>query len=113
MAHHITYELALPDGRIMPTRVSRPPDKTNYGDKMWAHILSDQLDVGAPTFWSCVQDHVKPDRGRPHPVGEMLPAELVCLLRKHLRLSDAKMAEMSRRDAIESMSRFWEGRPNR
>jgi len=113
VAHHITYELDLPDGRILRTRVSRPPDKTNYGDKMWAHILSDQLDVDAATFWACVQDGVKPDRGQRHPVGETLPAELVYLLRKHLRLSDAELAEMSRQDAIERMSRFWEEHPNR
>jgi hypothetical protein len=113
VAHHITYELVLPDGRILRTRVSRPPDKTNYGKKMWAHILSDQLDVDAATFWACVQDGVKPDRGHSNPVGEILPAELVYLLKKHMRLPDAEIAKMSRQDAIEHMSRFWGEGPGR
>ncbi|MHB8290205.1 MAG: cytotoxic translational repressor of toxin-antitoxin stability system [Acidimicrobiales bacterium] len=108
--HHITYELLLPDGRILRTRISRPPDKTNYGEKMWAHILRDQLNVDASTFWACVLDGVKPDRGQSGPVGETLPAELVYLLRRHLRMSDAEIADMSRHAAIERMSRFWEQR---
>ncbi|MHB1711782.1 MAG: hypothetical protein ACYCV7_10315 [Acidimicrobiales bacterium] len=40
----------------------------------------------------------------------MLPAELVHLSKRHLRLSDAEIAEIaetSRQDAIERMSRFW------
>lgn len=105
--HHITYELVVPDGRILRTRISRPPDKTTYGEKIWAHILRDQLDVDAATFWACVQDGVKPDRGQANPAGEILPAELVYLLQKHLRLSGAEIGEMSRQDAIERMSRFW------
>ena len=60
--HHETYELDLPDGRVLRTRISRPPNRTTYGARMWAHILRDQLDVTAEEFWACVRDGVVPDR---------------------------------------------------
>jgi hypothetical protein len=43
--HHLTYELDLPDGRTLRTRVSHPPDRTDYGPSIWSHILRDQLAV--------------------------------------------------------------------
>ena len=60
--HHATYELALPDGRVLRTRMSRPPDGRTYGPALWAHILRDQLEVDEGTFWRCVQDGVLPSR---------------------------------------------------
>ena len=36
--HHLTYELGLPDGRSLRTRISQPPDKTTYGRPLWGHI---------------------------------------------------------------------------
>jgi hypothetical protein len=65
--HHITYELAIPDGRILRTRVSHPVDRTGYGPSMWAHILRDQLNVTEGVFWACVLDAKLPDRGTPEP----------------------------------------------
>lgn len=41
--HHITYELRLPDGQVLRTRVSHPPNRQTYGARLWAHILRDQL----------------------------------------------------------------------
>src|SRR5256885_17060814 len=68
--HHVTYELDLVDGRILRTRISHPVDRSGYGPSMWKHILRDQLDVDEPSFWACVQDGVKPDRGTPAPPAE-------------------------------------------
>lgn len=65
-SHHVTYKLALHDGRILKTRISRPV--TSHGDyarSLWAHILRDQLDVTSEEFWACVNDGVLPDRGQP------------------------------------------------
>lgn len=61
--HHRTYELALWDGRVLRTRISKPVDKTDYAASMWSHILKNQLEVTAETFWKCVTDGVLPDRG--------------------------------------------------
>jgi hypothetical protein len=44
--HHVTYELDLPDGRILRTRISHPPGRTTYGpSSLWAHVPRDQLQV--------------------------------------------------------------------
>ncbi|WP_116247282.1 cytotoxic translational repressor of toxin-antitoxin stability system [Nocardiopsis sp. FIRDI 009] len=105
--HHITYELDLPDGRILRTRVSRPPDRTDYGRSLWAHILRDQLDVDEATFWSCVRDGTPPDRGALVPPSEALPADLVHLLISKLGLHEAEVAEMSREEALARLQRYW------
>ena len=72
--HHITYELELPDGGVLRTRVSHPADRTGYGVDMWKHILRDQLHVDEASFWVCVRDGKTPDRGAPEPPSESLPA---------------------------------------
>lgn len=64
VARHRTYELALPDGRILRTRISRPVDRTQYRDSVWSHILRTQLQVTADEFWECVTDEVLPQRSR-------------------------------------------------
>ena len=63
--HHITYELELPDGRTLRTPVSHPPDRTDYGPSLFAHILRDQLAVTEKEFWACVRDGTVPNRGGP------------------------------------------------
>ncbi|PWC08117.1 cytotoxic translational repressor of toxin-antitoxin stability system [Mycetocola zhujimingii] len=65
VAHHRTYELTLWDGRILRTRISKPVDTSTYGASMWSHILRQQLEVDAGTFWACVQNGTLPDRGAP------------------------------------------------
>ncbi|TFC11412.1 cytotoxic translational repressor of toxin-antitoxin stability system [Cryobacterium sp. MDB2-33-2] len=77
--HHRTYELALWDGRILRTRISKPVDSTSYGASVWAHILRQQLMVDADSFWDCVQNQNVPDRGGPQMVAvrESLPLYLV------------------------------------
>lgn len=109
--HHVTFKLVLPDGRTLRTRISHPPDRTDYGPSLWRHILRDQLDVDEPTFWACAQDGVRPQRGIPEPPKESLPADLVFLLISRAGLSEAEVAEMSRDDAVARIQRFWsEGR---
>jgi hypothetical protein len=109
--HHRTYELALPDGRILRTRISRPPNRTTYGARMWAHILRDQLCVDEATFWATVRDGVTPQRARPAPPAESLPAEVATLLVNRVGLTREQVAALSREEAIERLNRFWaEGR---
>jgi hypothetical protein len=105
--HHVTYELELPDGRVLRTRISPPPNKQTYGTALWSHILRDQLAVDDATFWTCARDGVRPHRGQPEPVGETIPADLVQLLKRRMHLTDAEIADMSKREAIEAANRFW------
>lgn len=105
--HHVTYELDLPDGRTLRTRISHPPDRTDYGPALWSHILRDQLVVSEAEFWACVNDGKLPDRGIPAAPPEALPADLVHLLRTRVRLSDAEIAAMSRSEAIARLQQFW------
>jgi hypothetical protein len=105
--HHITYELVLPDGRILRTRISHPPNRTNYGAGMWAHILRDQLDVDEATFWAAVRDGVKSARSTPAVPAESLPAELAFLLVDRVGISRAEIAAMTKAEAIERLNRYW------
>lgn len=105
--HHVTYELELPDGRILRTRISHPVDRSSYGPSLWSHILRDQLDVSEPEFWSCVRDKVTPDRGLRKPPPEALPADLVYLLITRVGLSEAEVAAMNKAEAVERLNRYW------
>ncbi|GAB3553085.1 hypothetical protein J2S53_003692 [Actinopolyspora lacussalsi] len=109
--HHITYELALPDGRILRTRISHPVDRSAYGAGLWQHVLRDQLEVDEPQFWSCVHDGNPPTRGVPEPQAETLPADLVHLLINRVGLADSEVAMMDKDEAIARLQRYWtEGR---
>lgn len=105
--HHITYELDLPDGRMLRTRVSRPPDRTTYGPSLWSHILRDQLDVTEEEFWACVQEGAKPNRDTPSVPAEALPAEMVHLLLTRVGLSEAEVAALSKAEAAQLLNEFW------
>ena len=105
--HHETYELELPDGSVLRTRVSRPPDRTTYGDSLWGHILRDQLKVGAEEFWHCVQDGVLPDRGGWPASAESIPADLLYLLKHRVGLPETRLSEMTRQEAIERIQQYW------
>jgi hypothetical protein len=109
--HHLTYELHLPDGRILRTRISHPPDRTTYGSNLWSHILRDQLGVSEEEFWACVRDGIKPDRGVPEASPKALPADLVYLLINRVGLAEPEVAAMSKAEAVERLNRYWaEGR---
>jgi hypothetical protein len=105
--HHVIYELQLHDGRILRTRISHPVNRDTYGESLWTHILRDQLDVDQETFWACVQDGKKPDRGTPEPPPEALPADLVHMLLTRVHLSETEVAAMSKEEAIARMRQYW------
>jgi hypothetical protein len=105
--HHVTYELDLPDGRILRTRISHPVDRSSYGRSMWGHILRDQLHVDEATFWSCVKDGTVPDRGTPQPPSNALPADLVHLLISRVGLDEAEVSAMSKEEALARLQKYW------
>ena len=105
--HHVTYELPLPDGRVLRTRISHPPDRTTYGSSLWSHILRDQLGVTEEAFWACVRDGIKPNRGLPEAPPGALPADLVHLLINRVGLAEPEVAAMSKAEAIARLSRYW------
>lgn len=105
--HHVTYELTLPDGWVLRTRVSHPVDRTDYGRGLWGHVLRDQLDVSEAEFWACVRDGTAPGRSQPAVPADPLPAELVHLLVHRVGLRDDEVAAMSRAEALARLERFW------
>ncbi len=105
--HHMTYELHLPDGRVLRTRISHPVDRSNYGANLWSHILRDQLCISEDEFWSCVREGAKPDRGVPELPVEALPAELVHLLITRVGLAGPEVALMTKAQAIDRLKRYW------
>lgn len=112
VGHHVTYELELPDGRILRTRVSRPPNRESYGPALWRHILDDQLCVDEATFWACVRDNARPSRGTIEPPSDGLPAELAHLLLHRVGLSEAEVKTMTRAQAVERLAAFWSEPPS-
>lgn len=107
--HHITYELMLPTGTRARTRISRPPDRTDYGPGIWAFILAEQLQVDEETFWRCVRDGVAPSRGQPPPDAEAIPLDVVGVLVRRVGLSEESVASMTRAEAIERVQAYWSG----
>ena len=105
--HHVTYKLALPDGRVLRTRISRPPDRTGYGPSLWAHFLRDQLDVTEDVFWTCVRDGRRPDRGVPAVPDNALPADVVHLLLTRVGLRESEVRGLSKADAVARLQRCW------
>lgn len=69
--------------------------------------MRDQLRVSEETFWACVRDGVKPDRGICLPDKEALPVDVVRLLITRVGLSDTDVAEMTKGEAIARLQRFW------
>jgi hypothetical protein len=108
--HHETFELPLVDGRVLRTRVSRPPDRTTYAPRLWAHVLRDQLHVTEDGFWACVRDGVLPDRRPDRPVdvpAHALPIEVADLLIGRVGLRREDLVGMSRADAIARLNAYW------
>jgi len=105
--HHVTYELVLPDGQTLRTRISHPPDRTGYGDGIWSHILRDQLKVSQDVFWSCVREGRPPERAVPAVPPEALPADLVYLLINRVGLTEEEVHGFSKTDAIARLQSFW------
>jgi hypothetical protein len=104
--HHITFELTLPDGRVLRTRVSHPPNRQTYGPSMWAHILREQLQVSEDEFWACVREKKVPQRGRVEPTAASIPAGVVAQLLSH-GVEESEVRVMSRAEAIERLNLIW------
>lgn len=110
--HHVTYELSLPDGRRLRTRISRPVNKTTYGPGLWRTILREQLAVGENEFWACVNDSVLPERGLAGPTPQTtLPAGLAYQLIHQVGLEEKVVATMSLEHAMAVMAEFWSRPP--
>ena len=109
VGHHITYELALPDARILRTRVSRPPNNETYGPTLWGHILGDQLEVTEAEFWVCVTDGKRPDRRAltADAPANALPASLVYQLIHEAGVPETEVAAMTLERAVKVMTAHW------
>lgn len=107
VAHHVTYELFVFDGRILRTRISRPVDRTTYGKSIWSAILRDQLAVDAPAFWACVVDGKVPDRGTPQQPTDGLPLALVNTLKAVLGLTEIQIAGLTKEQAVKALHEHW------
>src|SRR5207237_4946394 len=101
------YELALPDGRILYTRISHAVDRTDYGPSIWAHILRDQLAVTAEEFWACVEDKVLPDRQQPEAPAEAIPAGVVRTLVVEAHVPEADVRAMTKVQAVQRLADFY------
>ena len=106
-SHHVNYELPLPDGRILYTRVSHPIDRTGYGPSIWSHILRDQLEVTGEEFWDCVSNHVLPDRGQAQSVAEAIPVGVILTLTQEVHIPEAEVRAMTKAEAIARLTQFY------
>ncbi|RJQ91212.1 cytotoxic translational repressor of toxin-antitoxin stability system [Amycolatopsis panacis] len=104
--HHCTYELPLPDGRILRTRISHPPNRQVYGKSLWSHVLRDQLEVTEPVFWACVRDKARPARGAVVPDEAAIPAAVVSQLLAN-GVSEIEVRGLSKMDAIHRLTEIW------
>lgn len=106
---HNTFELPLPSGRILRTRISRPANAQTYGPALWSAILDAQLCVTETEFWACIDTGTLPVREVPaaQVPASAIPAGLAHQLIHTVGLSDAEVATMSRDEAIARMSAFW------
>jgi hypothetical protein len=103
-------QLVALDGRVLRTRITRPPDRTTYGPRLWAHVLRDQLKVTGDEFWAYVDDGLLPDRrpDRPSPAREStIPVEVAELLVGRVGLRREDLVSMSRTDAIARLTAYW------
>lgn len=105
--HHLTYELLLPDGRVLLTRISHPPDRSTYGANLWAHILRDQLAVGEDEFWACVNEGRLPNRGEPPMPQATIPSDVVYQLVVRFHVPEDEVAQMTKAVAIARLQQLW------
>lgn len=96
---------------MLRTRISNPPDRSTYGASLWAHVLRDQLQVDQETFWACVRDGRRPDRGVPAVPREALPADLVHLLLSRVGLTEAEVSLLTKPEAIARLEQYWMRQP--
>jgi hypothetical protein len=113
VGHHLTFELSLPDGRILRTRISHPVDNTTYGDRLWPHILKHQLEVTATQFWSCLRDGELPDRGgrAAPPPASTLSLYLLTELVERVGMSEDAASRLSMQQATAAIAEYWRTHP--
>jgi hypothetical protein len=109
--HHRTYELVIPSGEILRTRISQPVDRTTYSASMWSAILRDQLRVTNDEFWDCVQNKVLPDRGGSPTVSnpKALPLHLLNELIERVGLTPDEAIKLTLEEALQRMNEYWTG----
>ncbi|MDP3209330.1 MAG: cytotoxic translational repressor of toxin-antitoxin stability system [Rhodoglobus sp.] len=107
--HHRTYELVVPSGEILRTRISKPVDRTTYSASMWSAILRDQLKVTNAEFWDCVQNKSLPDRGGTVAVSNprALPLHLLNELIERLGMAPEEAIELTLDEALQHIARYW------
>lgn len=106
--HHHNYELNLPDGRILLTRISHPINRKDYGVALWAHILRDQLEITNSEFWDCVKHKVLPDRGfAQQDIANAIPSDVVNILVNKFHVPEQEIRELSALEAIALMSKLF------
>ena len=111
VGHHLTFELALPDGRVLRTRISRPPNGDTYGPRLWGAILGEQLQVTEEEFWRCVSERTVPAReGVVRVPDDALPLWLVDQLLRDVGLGEAEVARMTVSQAEEALHAHWSRR---
>ena len=107
-SHHVNFELALSDGRVLYTRISHPPNRTTYGPAIWSHILRDQLKVTNDEFWACVVDGVLPARSRRvETEAEAIPVAVVRTLLVDARLPETQVLAMTKEEAIARLAQYY------
>lgn len=105
--HHVNYELAVPDGRILYTRISHPVDRTDYGPSIWGHILKDQLDVTAEEFWACMEEKTLPARSQMPEPREAIPLGVLRVLIQEAHIAEAEVRAMTKAEAIQRLADFY------
>lgn len=105
--HHVNYELALPDGRILLTRISHPPDRSTYGSSLWAHILRDQLAVTNSEFWDCVDQGITPVREIAKTNNETIPLSIIKTLVNEAGIPESEVKSMTKAQAITRLSEYY------
>jgi hypothetical protein len=106
-SHHVNFELPLPDGRILYTRISHPVDRSDYGPNLFALILRDQLQVSAEEFWDCVDNRVLPSRGAPPQLNEAIPLGVIRVLIQEAHVPEAEVRAMTKAEAVARVAEFY------
>lgn len=103
------YELSLPDGRVLTTRISHPVSgREAYGKRLWAKILRDDLEVTEGEFWACVRDRLLPTRGTPAvSAQETIPLGLFHQLITTVGLPEEQVRAMTKAQAAQALADFY------
>ncbi|KSU67228.1 hypothetical protein [Arthrobacter sp. NIO-1057] len=105
---HHNYELGLPDGRVLLTRISHPINREDYGVALWNHILRGQLEVTNEDFWNCVKSKILPDRGfAQKDVANAIPSDVVNILVNKFHVAEQEVRRITAIEAVTLMSNLF------